>query len=62
MGGRQAGTPNKPKAPLRIYLHKLMEKYRKQMVEDFCALTPAERLCFAGSVLMYLSKYEKEEV
>lgn len=56
MGGRKAGTPNKPKAPLRVHLCALMEKYRKQMIEDFHSLTAAERLCFACSVLNYLSK------
>lgn len=53
-GGRQKGTPNKPKAPMRVHLHKLMQRYAKQMGVDFDATTPEERLRFASSVLSFL--------
>lgn len=51
LGGRQAGTPNKPLEPLAVWVAGLIDKNRKQFEKDLAALEPQRRAAILGGLI-----------
>ena len=52
-GGRQAGTPNKITADLRVWINELLNNNRKQFEIDLKKLEPHQRVAIFEKLLAY---------
>lgn len=53
-GGRPKGSPNKVTTSMREWVEALLSKNQKQLVKDFKALMPKDRLMIAERLLHYV--------
>lgn len=51
LGGRAAGTKNKPLAPLAVWVAELIDRNRKQFEQDLAALAPEHRAAIIGRLI-----------
>ena len=54
LGGRQAGTPNKITADLRVMIRDLVQENIEQIRQDLATLEPKERLIFLEKLMNYV--------
>lgn len=62
MGGRAAGTPNRPKKDLLTWADELVRKKRAQFERDLQTLEPAQRAAIVGQIIAATLTANKQEL